>query len=249
MSETKAAPREHGDRQPEHMECATLKVGNELVGVPVEWKMLCEHPELVRAAMGSSQDTLHVGDDMTRDFRVLEEEARVALRRVFACLDPAGGGYGLHFYLVTWGERGSEPTAGDVESLPNGDRVGPCPETYRRWFMAFNRVGTGKPWPATDFIRVWDTFLRYLVESKWCDAHLVDRFQNWFERQTFAGIFPHSSAMLGLNCLYLYMTLLAAAVVLRDDRAVEEAVSRLGRLWTRVSHLWDGVEDEQHLAE
>lgn len=193
--------------------------------------MLCEHPDILRQELRSSWETLQVGDDMTRPFDTLGGEACVVTVPILMAVHAAVG----EVSNPPPSQPGGVPSVCSASTVLDRDGLGRRVDTYRRWSRVFRQLA-GDGWSDDDFIGIWDAVVGDLAQRMWL-SKVVNRTR-----------LAASMGMEALHCVYDYMTLLMMSVAVRRDDLVHQATGRLERLWKRVRHFLETVEDNPSLA-
>ncbi|OAQ57302.1 hypothetical protein VFPBJ_11766 [Purpureocillium lilacinum] len=244
MSGTETTPRALGDPHPENVKFV-MGSDTEMVSIPVHWKMLCEHPDIVRRELGLSSESLQVGDDMTRSFDTLDCEASLVLAPVLRRLDSAVSA--IPNDVVR--QPGRMTRASAASAVLERDSLERRVDTYRRWSRLFRQLG-GDGWSETDFGRCWDTALADLSESMWLSGVTTPHScLSSLGMQCLCCTAFTTGQVQALRCVYPHLTLLMITVMVRPEDAVERAALRLERLWKRVRHYLKTGEDDPSLAE
>lgn len=204
------------------------------------------YPEIVRSVLGSPKGLFQVGDDMTRPFATLFEEADLALvcalsRFEFVMEDILRSSNDHCLYLTLgMADPASPVPARDDEK---------CLDIYRQWADLFRQLG-GDGWTEKDFIGLWMAILKDLAEGMWLAKRPDPRSCGVLLGMQCDCCGPFTpDQKQAITCVSAHMNMLYMAVLLRNDDLVEQTVRRLQRLWPRVAHYLQTEADNPAKAD
>lgn len=204
------------------------------------------YPEIVRSVLGSPKKLFQVGDDMTRSFDTLLDEADLALVRAlsrfeFVMEDILRSSNDHCLYLTL----GMQHPAQEVPE--RNDKV--LSEIYREWEDLVRQL-SGRGAMESDFIGLWMAILKDLAEGMWLAKRPDPRSCGvplGLQCDCCGPFTPDQKK--AITCVSAHMNMLYMAVLLGNTHLVEQVVTRLRRLWPRVAHYLETEADNPAKAD